>query len=438
MDDGYGGVRPQMSKAVQVSNPVRAATAAPAARRGQRISKFRVSPISYWRALFESKTSEEPLFVEKIQSRLGRHLDVIPLGRARAGIHLLVKYAIRNGRKKVLFSPFTIPDVANMIVLAGGEPVFFDAKPNSTICDVDALLPLIDESTGCVIVTHYHVNEAGTKKIAERCKQVGALLFDDCAISFGSNLEGKPIGSLTDASIFSLSAFKVVNFFWGGFITTSNREMSAWLQKAVSEWPRLKLGTYGQQARKCLKYDLGTRPAIFHTIVFPMLLNRVKRRKASLEWMRRIESETIDATLASRPHVSAFAEWNRKIGSIDHMLQKRREIARIYHRVLSQYMISGPVSTEQFNEGSWSFYPVMTRPGTRDEIRREMMLAGFDTGLNYYPNVHQHEKFANAAGKSDNFEHMVANSLHLPTHFGVTAEYAEAMASKLAELMARA
>jgi dTDP-4-amino-4,6-dideoxygalactose transaminase len=431
MDGAYDKVLPTKTEARDVTKPSVAA-------RKQIIAKFRVTPISYAPFFSGSKPSDEALFIDKIRARMGKDLDVIPLGRARVGLHLLAKFAIRNGRKKILLAPFTIPDVANMLALAGAELTFFDSLPNSTLCDVDALLKMIDEKTGCVLISHYHVNEASTEKIAERCRQVGALLFDDCAIAFGGSHHGKPLGSITDASVFSLSAFKAVNFFWGGFISTRNREIAAFVRHAVAEWPRLKLKTYAEQASKCLKYDLVTRPTIFQMVVFPVLRNRAKKQNASLEWMRRIESETIDATLTSRPHLSAFREWNRKIGSLDQARQKRVEIARVYHRVLGQHMVSGTVSTDEFNEGSWVMYPVITRAGTRDDIRRQMMIAGFDIGVNYYPNVHKHEKFANAPGKSTNTEDMVTNSLHLPTHFGVTPEYAEAMASKLVELMARA
>ena len=71
-----------------------------------------------------------------------------------------------------------------------------------------------------MIVTHYHVNERRLPEIAELCRGHGAYLFDDCALSFGGSIGGRPIGTLTDASVFSFSSFKLLNYFWGGLITT--------------------------------------------------------------------------------------------------------------------------------------------------------------------------------------------------------------------------
>jgi hypothetical protein len=43
-----------------------------------------------------------------------------------------------------------------------------------------------------VLITHYHVNEARLPQIAELCRIHGAYLFDDCAISFGGSINGRP------------------------------------------------------------------------------------------------------------------------------------------------------------------------------------------------------------------------------------------------------
>ena len=321
---------------------------APPSRAVRATSKFRVSPIAYSRVLFDADAQSEGVFIETMRRQLAG-AEIIPVGRARAGIYLLVKYALeKTGRRKVLLSPFTIPDVANMVILAGGEPVFFDSKPNSTKCDVDGLAALLDEQTACVLVTHYHVNETGISEIAALCRQNGALLFDDCAMAFGGKIGGTPVGVATDGGIFSFSSMKVLNFFWGGIVTTRNPEIAAWIRNIVNTWPRLALNAYSRQATTCIKFDLATRPTLFRHLVFPMLRKRTERNGASLAWMQRIESKYLDASLTSRPHFSAFAEWNRKFDQVDDWLDARRGIARLYHRQLGEFMTGSPVDEAEF------------------------------------------------------------------------------------------
>jgi hypothetical protein len=64
-------------------------------------------------------------------------------------------------------------------------------------------------------------------------------LFDDCAICLGASFMSRPIGTLTDASVFSLSGFKILNFIWQGFIATKDAEQFSAISKEVASWPRL-------------------------------------------------------------------------------------------------------------------------------------------------------------------------------------------------------
>jgi perosamine synthetase len=333
-------------------------------------------------------------------------------------------------------SPFTIPDVANMVLLAGGEPVFFDSEPGSTRCDVNALSQLIDKDTACVLVTHYHVNEPRIAAIRELCRESGALLFDDCAIALGGRVDGAPVGTLCDASVFSLSAFKLLNFFWGGVITTSNADIRDWIAKTVSEWPRLPMKAYASQGTRCFRYDMATQPALYANVVFPMLRRKAKATSAaaSLEWQR-LENTTLDASLTSRPHLAAFAEWNRKLPKIDNWLAHRRRIAGIFTGILGENVVASPITQQDLIEGCFSSFLVRVPSGRVDNIRRAMMDAGFDVGPNVYHNVHTHPRFSGLAGQSANVAGLVQGSIFLPTHLEVAEGYATRLAETLANVL---
>ena len=60
-----------------------------------------------------------------------------------------------------------------------------------------------------------------------------------------------------------------------------------------------------------------------------------------------------------------------------------------------------------------------------------MMLSGYDVGRSLYPNVHRHPWFTGVKGRSGNVDRLVAGSIYLPTHFGVSDTYAEEIAERL-------
>jgi perosamine synthetase len=407
-------------------------------RAPETVAKQRIMPLSYVRAFGGGSNADEDRFLDGIRRRFGADTQAIPIGRARMGIHLLANLAVNGERRRVLMSPFTIPDVVTMVVLAGAEPVFYDFEPGSTAASLTSLRELIDERTAAVIVTHYHLNERRLPEIATLVRGHGAYLFDDCAISFGGSIGGKPIGTLTDASVFSFSIFKLLNYFWGGLITTRDATLAGRIRQMVGQWSRLTPKDYRGQVKACLRYDLASSPVIFKRMVFPLVQRRLNKSAASrgLEHIR-IETDAINPTLTSRPALAAFAEWAPKLARTEDWLAERRALAAIYRRALGAVMVGADTPEEIIAGSCFTNFPILVPPDHGPEIARALMLAGFDVGRALYPNAHRHPKFTGVAGHSANVDLMVASTIYLPTHFGVSADYAHAIAAKVLEELGR-
>ena len=400
------------------------------------VAKQRIMPLAYWRPLAGGAERDETVFLEAMVAHFGPETRAIPIGRARSGFHLLTQAAISEGRRKVLMSSYTIPDVVKMVTLAGGEPVFYDFEPDATAASLDSLSRLIDCETACVVVTHYHVNEVRLAEIAALCRAHGARLFDDCAIAFGGVLDGAPIGVHTDASVFSSSSFKLLNYFWGGLVTTRDEALAERIARVVESWPRLRARDYAPQAKACARYDFASRPLAFRTLVFPMLQRRLKAATSTrgLEHVR-VESISLDATLTSRPAMAAFAEWREKLGQVDQWVERRRAIAAIYRRRLAAHMVGRDTPGPILAGSCFTNFPILAPAERRGAVVRELILRGFDVGANLYPNTQRQPGFTEIAGESANVDRLVAASLYLPTHFGVSEDYAEALAEETRALL---
>jgi dTDP-4-amino-4,6-dideoxygalactose transaminase len=184
-----------------------------------------------------------------------------------------------------------------------------------------------------------------------------------------------------------------------------------------------------------LKYDLASSPLLFKAVVFPLFQRRVRNSGAprSIEHVR-IETTSLNSSLTSRPSFAAFAEWSRKLGKIDGWLADRRGIALVYRRWLGKHMVSANTAKAVIDGSCFVNFPVIVPEALRDDICRDMMLSGFDVGRSLYPNVHRLAKFADVAGASGKVDRLTYTSIYLPTHFGVSVAYAEALAARLAEL----
>jgi perosamine synthetase len=376
----------------------------------------------------------------KFQSEFCHRIDpysaCLPLGRARTGIYLFVKQFLRSGRSKVILSPYTIPDVVNMVIFAGGQPVFVDALPRSTNIDMTQLAELIDSQTACVMITHYHVNQNQYSDIVSLCRQRDVGLFEDCAIALGGEIEGASVGAASAGGIFSLSAFKFLNFIWGGVILTRHPELHQDLKQDIAQWPRLSRRDYLPALVRTLAYDLSTRPGIYRLLTAPLLRHRQRHldQPVTLKAVR-LESSELDRTLTSTPSVAALAEWNRKSDRVPIHLEHRRQIASVYAQHLSGLMVASETCQNILTGSCFVNYPIVVGAERRDSIYKRLLLLGYDVGLSLYPNVHAHPRFKDQAGYSTQIDHLTRSVITLPTHPRVTVADAESLSQQVLALL---
>lgn len=388
-----------------------------------------IYPIRYFNFSRGRREDAEREFEQNLTAFLGGKLNVKPIGRARAGLYLLARLAVSEKRSRVILSPYTIPDIVNMIKFAKAEPVFVDHLPNSTNIDLDRLVSLIDDSTCCVIVTHYHFNQAGMNDLREICATKGVMLVDDCALALGATDAGSKIGRTTDASVFSLSGFKTLNFFWGGAITTQSSQLARRIAVEVDQWPPLRWALYRDQLFKIMKYDLLTRSWSFSALTFPVLKRRTLRTPdKEIMPLVRMETTELDESILSRPAAAALQEWNRKFGSINPIIHHRRRNAAVYDRILQDHLVSKETPIDVRISSCLVNYPISVDPKRRTEIFKKLLAQGFDIGLSLYPNVHEMQGFDQLKGSSHNVSRLVRSVITLPTHVRISTEYAARLA----------
>ena len=113
--------------------------------------------------------------IDQLESSICVRFDIrsaccVPM--ARTGLFFGLQELIRPGQK-VILSPLTIVDVVNMVILAGGIPVFADIRRQSCAIDPNQAESLIDSKTGAVLITHLHGESAGAHGFRDICRRRG-------------------------------------------------------------------------------------------------------------------------------------------------------------------------------------------------------------------------------------------------------------------------
>jgi dTDP-4-amino-4,6-dideoxygalactose transaminase len=122
----------------------------------------------------------------------------------------------------VITTPITWPATANVIVHTGAKPVFADVREGDLNVDPARVAELVTERTKAILP----VDLAGQPCDLDPLLALGLPVVEDAAHAFGSAYRGRKIGSISDATCFSLYATKNVAAGEGGLIATNHAEVA--------------------------------------------------------------------------------------------------------------------------------------------------------------------------------------------------------------------
>lgn len=349
---------------------------------------------------------------------------LIFLGRARTGIFLAIKTFLNKNKPKILMSPFTIPDVINMVQCAGGVPVFFDFSKDSTFLDISKLKKIIKKNEfSALILTHYNINNQNYRELYEICRKNNMKLIEDCAISIGGSANNFNIGSLSDAAIYSFSSFKFINFFYGGLIQFRNKIDFENVKKETRNWKKFNFIGYIEPLFKAIKFQIITSKAIYFFLIKIFYFGFFKKKNFIEKKYIKFTFNKMDMSYFSLPGDPFFFEFERKILDFEKYQNHRRKISNIYLKFLKP--ISIPHNLSQKLIDTSSCYNYLIKVQSKEKLRRKLADLGFDTGYSMYPNCHRYENYKNIEGNSKNVDDLIKHCISLPTHQYITSDYAK-------------
>lgn len=378
---------------------------------------------------------------KRIEKKLKKTLNlsntysIVLLGRARTGIFLAIKSILKQSTSKlILIAPYTIPDVINLIKIAGGEPIFIDFDKKSTNLNLKILEKFLNTKPAALIITHYTINEKNYKKIFKMCKKKNVKLIEDSAIAIAgySGKNKTPINSLSDFSIFSFSAFKFLNFFYGGLLAIKNNDDFNIINSEVKKWTKLDSYSYFKKFLEVLVFQFFT-----NKIVFNILTMKIYKLRSFLGFNKSTKTYTnyqigkLDKTYLTRPSDLFYQEINKKMKFFKMSQFHRRKISNIYYNYLKHFSIPHDLTRSQINHSSVMHYLIYHKQSNK--LKQKLLNYNFDVGKTFYENCSP--IFKNKKNeKQNNIDDLVKNTILLPTHELITTNYAKKLAKKILKL----
>ena len=116
---------------------------------------------------------------------------------------------------------------AHALAWQGITPVFCDVDPLTWTLDPGEVQDLITPATTGILGVHLWGNPCDTATLHEVALRHRLRLFFDAAHALGTTVDGRALGGLGDAAVFSFHATKLCNSFEGGVIATDDDELAA-------------------------------------------------------------------------------------------------------------------------------------------------------------------------------------------------------------------
>ena len=115
----------------------------------------------------------------------------------------------------------------NVVLLAGGTPVFVDADSETLLMTPEAVGQVVGPRTRAVLPVHLYgqmCDVAGIRRVLDDRSRPGRHIFliEDCAHCFEGKRDGERPGRHSDAAIFSFYATKNVTCGEGSVIISHN------------------------------------------------------------------------------------------------------------------------------------------------------------------------------------------------------------------------
>jgi perosamine synthetase len=137
---------------------------------------------------------------------------------------LLMAHDVKG--KEVIVPSFTFIATANVVILAGGIPVFAESESETLGLDADDVKKRITNKTKAIIPLHYGgFPSRDIVRLREIADENDLLVIDDAAESFGARIGSKKVGTFGHSAMFSLCQNKVITTGEGGIIVTNLREV---------------------------------------------------------------------------------------------------------------------------------------------------------------------------------------------------------------------
>lgn len=355
---------------------------------------------SVLKSLFITTGAEVDLFERGLAGYLGLP-HTVGVTSCTAGMHLALLAAGVGPGDEVVTTPMTFIGSVNAVIMCGATPVLADVDRATANIDPAAVEAAVTPRTKAILPVHLYGQMCDMESLRAVADRHGLAIVEDAAHSLEASWNGKRPGHYGDYACFSFYATKNITSGEGGAVSTKDPEKNELLR-------RLRLHGFDRTAMERYtgrfeQYDIKT-----------------------FGWKYNMDNI----------HAAILVEQMKKL---DRMLERRREIYRIYSEAFGKMDGVELHSIRPEAEHACHIITLLVDPSKRDRVMDGMQKRGVGMSINFHP-LHlmtfYRERFGYRRGMFPVAEEIGARTITIPFYPGLTDEEIEYVIDSLREVLA--
>ena len=150
----------------------------------------------------------------------------VAVNSGTAALHCLYHAAGIGPGDEIIVPALTFAATSNAALYCGAKPVFADVEADTLLIDPASVAQQLTSRTKAIVAVDYAGQPANYAALQKLADENGLHLFADACHALGGSWHGEKVGSLAEASTFSLHPVKPMTTGEGGMITTDDEELA--------------------------------------------------------------------------------------------------------------------------------------------------------------------------------------------------------------------
>lgn len=347
--------------------------------------------------------------------------NLLLTSQGRVAAYNIFKVILSDKKNEILICPYTLTEIINAIIYAGGKPVYVEIDLKTGLPLEDDLDKKINYKTAGLVITHLYSNKEDLLKFAKKYNQ-RVKIIEDAAINFGAKIEkNKFIGTLFDYGFYSFGIMKQLFTFHGGIIYSKDRFKLLEIEKNLDQninYPAiksLKLFFF------CILIDFFYNRLIFNFFTYYILKLPIKKLEKLMNpnvYPQFFENTPDHYKYKFQSNFAVAGIENFK--TLENKIHNKIEKVKLYENNLDKKLILNNFSFYEVN--SFLEYPILLKKNNSKFLSKELLKIGYDIRHTWYVNSSRYLNNNYEFNDFSNCENLHEKVLSLPTHDKISEE----------------